>query len=447
MQYQSYLIESFGCQMNLSDSERIAGQLEGLGCRVVDDPERADIIVMNTCCVRESAENRIFGRIGALKRLKAKKPDMVIVVAGCLAQKDQELIFRRASHVDIVLGTQNIDRLAEILNEKKRHKRWVESQDHAMDGLGDVTGKLRHTGVSAWIPVMYGCDNYCSYCIVPYVRGRERSRSAEMILQEIRDFAAQGGKEVTLLGQNVNSYGKNLDGAWDFPRLLSEVDRIEGILRVRFMTSHPKDFGDKLIEVMASGKNICKHLHLPVQSGCDEILQRMNRHYTTAEYLQHVERLRERIPDISLTTDIIVGFPGETEEMFQQTLEFVAKIKFDAAFTFLYSKRSGTPASTMEQQVPQATKQFRLQRLMDLQNDISLDINRKWVDQTVEVVADGPSKTDASVFSGRTSQNKIVLWPKTSDDRTGCFRSVRIVSAQTFLLKGTAEAERIGMQP
>jgi tRNA-2-methylthio-N6-dimethylallyladenosine synthase len=445
MQYHSYLIESFGCQMNLSDSERIAGQLESLGCHVVEEHEQADIIVMNTCCVRESAESRIFGRIGALKHLKAKKPEMVIIVAGCLAQKDQELIFRRASHVDIVLGTQNIDRLAEILSEKQRRKHWVESQEHALDGLTDTAATKRHMGISAWIPVMYGCDNYCSYCIVPYVRGRERSRPPEAILNEIREFVAQGGREVTLLGQNVNSYGKNLDEKWDFPRLLAEVDQLEGIRRVRFMTSHPKDFGDRLIEVMANGKNICHHLHLPVQSGCDELLQRMNRHYTTAKYLQHVEFLREMIPDISLTTDIIVGFPGETEEMFQETLNFVAKIKFDAAFTFLYSKRSGTPAATMEQQVPQSVKQSRLQRLMDLQNEISLEINQKWLHQSVEVLADGPSKTDPMVYSGRTGQNKLVLWPKLAGDAPGSFRSIHIESAQTFLLKGAAETERIGI--
>jgi len=446
MHYRSYLIESFGCQMNLSDSERIASQLESLGCISVTDHEQADIIVMNTCCVRESAENRIFGRIGALKRLKTKNPDKVIIVAGCLAQKDQESIFRRASHVDIVLGTQNIDRLAEIINEKQRRKHWVESADYALDGLGESIGENRHAGVSAWIPVMYGCDNYCSYCIVPYVRGRERSRSTESILKEICAFAESGGKEVTLLGQNVNSYGKNLPGDWDFPRLLAEVDQIEGIRRVRFMTSHPKDFGDALIQVMATGKNICKHLHLPVQSGCNELLQRMNRRYTTEEYHRHVERLRTAIPEVSLTTDIIVGFPGETDEMFEQTLAFVAEMKFDAAFTFLYSQRSGTPAATMDEQVPHAVKQARLQHLMDLQNEISLAVNQYWVEKSVEVLADGPSKSDPSTYSGRTDQNKLVLWPTTPEDYPGRFATVRITSAQTFLLRGIAESERTGMQ-
>ncbi len=443
MQYHSYHIESFGCQMNLSDSERIANQLESFGCVSVEQVEQADIIVINTCCVRESAENRIFGRIGALKRLKTERPERMIIIAGCLAQKDQKLIFRRAPHVDIVLGTQNIDRLVDILSEKQRGKRRVESQTNALDGLGD-TRVTRHAGISAWIPVMYGCDNFCSYCIVPYVRGRERSRPAESILQEVREFAAVGGREVTLLGQNVNSYGKNLDGGWSFPWLLAAVDRIEGIRRIRFMTSHPKDFGNELIQVMANGKNICAHLHLPVQSGSDEILRKMNRHYATAEYRRHVEVLRSAIPDVSITTDLIVGFPGETEELFEQTLSFVSEMKFDAAFTFLYSKRSGTPAADMEEQIPQPVKQSRLQRLMDLQNDIALSLNQRWVGREVEVLADGPSKTDPTVYSGRTGQNKIVLWPAAAGDQAGNFRTVKIDSAQTFLLKGNAISERNG---
>ena len=443
MQYHSYHIESFGCQMNLSDSERIANQLESFGCVSVEQVDQADIIVINTCCVRESAENRIFGRIGALKRLKTERPERMIIIAGCLAQKDQQLIFRRAPHVDIVLGTQNIDRLVDILSEKQRGKRRVESQTNVLDGLGD-TAVNRHAGVSAWIPVMYGCDNFCSYCIVPYVRGRERSRPAESILQEVREFAAAGGREVTLLGQNVNSYGKNLEGGWNFPRLLAAVDRVEEIRRIRFMTSHPKDFGNELIQVMANGKNICAHLHLPVQSGSDEILRRMNRHYTTAEYRRHVEDLRSAIPDVSITTDLIVGFPDETEELFEQTLSFVSEMKFDAAFTFLYSKRSGTPAADMEEQIPQSVKQSRLQRLMDLQNDIALSLNQRWVGREVDVLVDGPSKTDPTVYSGRTSQNKIVLWPAEANDQAGSFRTVKIDSAQTFLLKGNAISERNG---
>ncbi len=443
MQYHSYHIESFGCQMNLSDSERIANQLESFGCVSVEQVDQADIIVINTCCVRESAENRIFGRIGALKRLKTERPERMIIIAGCLAQKDQQLIFRRAPHVDIVLGTQNIDRLVDILSEKQRGKRRVESQTNVLDGLGD-TAVNRHAGVNAWIPVMYGCDNFCSYCIVPYVRGRERSRPAESILQEVREFAAAGGREVTLLGQNVNSYGKNLEGGWNFPRLLAAVDRVEEIRRIRFMTSHPKDFGNELIQVMANGKNICAHLHLPVQSGSDEILRRMNRHYTTAEYRRHVEDLRSAIPDVSITTDLIVGFPGETEELFEQTLSFVSEMKFDAAFTFLYSKRSGTPAADMEEQIPQSVKQSRLQRLMDLQNDIALSLNQRWVGREVDVLVDGPSKTDPTVYSGRTSQNKIVLWPAEANDQAGSFRTVKIDSAQTFLLKGNAISERNG---
>ena len=442
MNFQTYYIESFGCQMNISDSERIAGHLESLGYIHCDKRESADIIVINTCCVRESAENRIFGHIGALKHIKEQRPDTIIIIAGCLAQKDQQLTFRRAPHVNIVLGTQNIDRLPEILHEKQPRKRVVESGQHSGDGLGPESGQKRQQGVSAWIPIMYGCDNYCSYCIVPYVRGAERSRPFEMVLAEVQKFAAAGGKEITLLGQNVNSYGKNLPDNWTFPRLLQEVDRHGGIPRIRFMTSHPKDFGAELIEVMAGGRNICEHLHLPVQSGSDEILQRMNRKYSTDDYRKHVEQLRAAIPDISITTDIIVGFPGETEAMFEQTLQFMAEIKFDAAFTFLYSKRSGTPAATMDEQVPMAVKKQRLQRLMDQQNEISLAANQTLVGRTVEVLADGPSKTDPTVYSGRTRQNKIVLWPTDSLDQPGLTRSIKITAAQTFLLRGNACVER-----
>lgn len=447
MDLHSYSIESFGCQMNLSDSERIAGQLESLGCVAADSPAQADIIVMNTCCVRESAENRIFGRIGALKKLKEKKPELMIIVAGCLAQKDQAAIFRKASHVDIVLGTQNIDQLAEILLETHRKKRLVVSAACAADGLGSDIKKSRHTGVSAWIPIMYGCNNFCSYCIVPYVRGRERSRPHDAILDEIRRFAFTGGKEVTLLGQNVNSYGANQQDDWDFPRLLAAVGRIDGIQRVRFMTSHPKDLSQRLIQAMGEGETICRHLHLPVQSGCDEILQRMNRNYTTETYAGVIDRLRCALPTISLTTDLIVGFPGETDAMFGETMAFVQAMRFDAAFTFLYSRRSGTPAAVLPDQISAELKQQRLQALMDCQNGISLEINQTWLGHSVEVLADGPSKTDATTYSGRTSQNKLVLWPASGYDRPGSVRNIQIESAQTFLLKGKPVGEREFEQP
>ena len=442
MKTHTYFIESFGCQMNQSDTERIAGQLESMGYVHCDQHGSADIIVINTCCVRESAESRIWGHIGALKHIKEQNPSTLIIIAGCMAQKDQQLIFRRAPHVNIVLGTQNIDRLADILQDAKPKKKLLESAQFADDGLGQEAGQKKHQGISAWIPIMYGCDNYCSYCIVPYVRGSERSRPFDMVLAEAQAFARTGGQEITLLGQNVNSYGKNLPDNWNFPRLLQKIDREAGIPRIRFMTSHPKDFGAELIEVMAAGKNICEHLHLPVQSGCDEILRRMNRHYSTETYRRHIGQLRSAIPDISITTDIIVGFPGETDEMFEQTLAFMAEIKFDAAYTFLYSKRSGTPAATMEEQVPLAIKKSRLKRLMDLQNSISLAANQNWVGKSVEVLADGPSKTDSAVYSGRTRQNKIVLWPANPADFPGKIRQVQITSAQTFLLRGEAVAER-----
>ena len=341
----------------------------------------------------------------------------------------------------------SIDRLAEILLSEQRKKRLVCSDEYASDGVQGSTDKIRNPGVSAWVPIMYGCDNFCSYCIVPYVRGRERSRPPEAILEETRLFIADGGKEVTLLGQNVNSYGKNLPAGWDFPRLLAATDRIEGIRRIRFMTSHPKDLSDHLIQAMAEGKNICRHLHLPVQSGCDEMLRRMNRNYSTEIYRDITRRLRVHMPDLSLTTDLIVGFPVESAAMFDETLAFVKEMQFDAAFTFLFSRRSGTPAATLPDQVPDGEKQERLQRLMDLQNSISLKRNEQWVGRKVEILADGPSKTDAETYCGRTSQNKLVLWPATALDAPGVLKTVTIESAQTFLLRGRPTEQKDGINP
>lgn len=433
----NYHIATFGCQMNISDSERIAGQLEQLDCRLVPTEAEADIIVYNTCCVRESAETRIYGRLGKIKRIKASKPDLIVIVAGCLAQKDQAVLLKKAPHVDLVLGTQNIDRLGDVVKGmSKRLQDRIVSADCEADGLGDFSTVSRQNSVSAWIPVMYGCNNYCSYCIVPYVRGRERSRPPEVILNEVRTFADSGGKEITLLGQNVNSYGKNDTFGWDFPKLLSAINQIDGIRRIRFMTSHPKDLSERLIEAMSAGGSICEHIHLPVQSGCDEVLKKMNRNYSTRDYRALVESIRGAIPSISVTTDFIVGFPGETDKMFEETLAFVKEIQFDAAFTFIYSQRSGTPAAGMDQQIPTAEKNERLRQLMDLQNSVSLKKNELWIGQTAEVLVDGPSKSNSDIMSGRTRCNRLVLWSPTDKDLPGQLRRLKISSAQTFLLRG-----------
>lgn len=447
MKYFTYHIATFGCQMNISDSERIAGQLEGLGYRHVPNETKADIIIYNTCCVRESAETRIYGRLGKVKRLKASKPDLLVIVAGCLAQKDQSVLLKKAPHVDLVLGTQNIDRLSDIIKGmSERFRERIVSGRCETDGLGELSSISRLNTVSAWIPVMYGCDNYCSYCIVPHVRGRERSRPPEIILDEVRNFAREGGKEITLLGQNVNSYGRNDSSGWDFPRLLSAINQIDEIQRVRFMTSHPKDLSERLIEVMSAGGNICEHIHLPVQSGSDEVLANMNRKYSTAEYRILVENIRRAIPSISITTDFIVGFPGETEKMFEETLTFVKEIQFDAAFTFLYSQRSGTPAAALDQQVSAGEKNLRLRQLMDLQNSISLKKNEPWAGQTVEVLVDGPSKSNPDIMSGRTRCNRLVLWSPTNGDIPGALRCLKITSAQTFLLRGEPMPDGAKMQ-
>lgn len=443
MKKKSYFIENFGCQMNISDSERIAIQLEKSGYVKAEKKELADLFAINTCCVRESAENRIWGHIGALKKIKETQPGKIILICGCMAQKDQQLIIKRAPHVDIVLGTQNIDRLAEILQNHLSRQVCVNENEY--DGMSPDAWHKQITGYTGWIPIMYGCDNFCSYCIVPYVRGRERSRPVAQILEDVHSFVSRGGVEVTLLGQNVNSYGKNLDPAISFPLLLQQVDQIPDIKRIRFMTSHPKDFTDDLLHVMSTGKNICRHLHLPVQSGSDDLLQKMNRNYSTAEYRRHVEKLRKEISDISITTDIIVGFPGETERMFEETLQFMSEIRFDAAFTFLYSKRSGTPADKMADQISLSVKKERLNRLMALQNEISLQSNKAWVGRQVEVLSDGPSKTDPMVYTGRTSQNKIVHWNKqAADQQPGMIITIQIDSAQTFLLKGSVVSTKAG---
>lgn len=421
--------------MNSSDSERIVVQLENLGYVRSDRKEAADFIALNTCCVRESAENRIWGHIGALKKIKEMNPNTTILICGCMAQKDQQAIIKRAPHVDLVLGTQNIDQLSSILHN--RVKKFVCADSNEFDGMAPDGWHQKISGYSGWIPIMYGCDNFCSYCIVPYVRGRERSRPVGQILEDIRSFAARGGVEVTLLGQNVNSYGKTLEPASTFPQLLKEIDEVPGIRRIRFMTSHPKDFNDSLLEVMKHSYNVCRHLHLPVQSGSNAVLNRMNRNYTVEDYLNHVRKIRRELPDISLTTDIIVGFPGETEDMFAETLDFMATVRFDAAFTFLYSKRSGTPADKMAEQIPEPIKKERLARLMSLQNSISYDANQAWLGKVVVVLCDGPSKTDSTVYAGRTSQNRIVHWQRQSHDEPGLLKKIRIDAAQTFLLKGT----------
>ncbi len=425
-------ILTYGCQMNVAESERIAGQLKTIGYNLTEDFESADLILINTCCVRETAEDKINGKIGELKKYKLQKPSLILGIVGCMAQKDGDKILKRSPHVDFVLGTGQRDKIISV----------VENLESAREKFVDVSGVVEHekifpirTGkISAFVPIMYGCNNFCTYCIVPYVRGRERSRKPADILAEVIDAVNLGYKEITLLGQNVNSYGKDLKTK-NFAELLADVDKISGLERLRFMTSHPKDLSDDLIAVMANGKNICEHIHLPVQYGSNKILQKMNRVYTVESYLELVKKIRAAIPEISLTTDLIVGFPGETEDDLNMTLEFLEKIQFDMAFTFIYSERTGTPAVNFDNKVDDETKHARLDKLMKLQNKISLEKNLRLQDKILEVLVEGESKTDKNIFTGRTRTNKLVLFPHKSEN-VGDLIRVKVNQVQTWILKG-----------
>ena len=427
--------------MNVADSERMAGLLKKIGYTLTEDADRADLILINTCCVRATAEDKVLGQIGRFKSLKRENPSLILGVAGCMAQKEGENLIKRAPHIDFVLGTGQSSEVARVVRSIELERKHfidisnVSGQWKVESGQGSGSSSqcfpLRGGQVSTFVPIMYGCNNFCTYCIVPYVRGRERSRKPEEIFDEVKQAVAEGFKEITLLGQNVNSYS----GGMTFAELLTAVDKIDGVERLRFMTSHPKDLSDELITAIAGGKNICEHIHLPVQYGSDKILKRMNRVYTVEKYLKLVEKIRKAIPDVSLTTDLIVGFPGETEQDFLETLDFLRAVKFDAAFTFIYSKRSGTPAATFDNQIDDETKHRRLEELMKVQNAISLEKNLALVDLVVEVLVEGASKTDDKIFTGRTRSNKLILFEH-GNEQAGELVNVKISQAQTWLLKG-----------
>ena len=406
-------VHSFGCQQNVNDGEKIRGVLQDVGFGLTDTLEQADLILFNTCAVREHAEQRVFGNVGALKQLKEKNPKLVIGVCGCMAQQPHivEKLRRSYPYVDLVFGVDGIDRLPAMLAERfRRGKRYLE-EPRARNAVVEDLPIRRDSGFRAWLPIMYGCDNFCTYCIVPYVRGRERSREPADILAEFRGLVAAGYKEITLLGQNVNSYGKTLDNPMSFAELLREVEKIDGLERIRFMTSHPKDLSDELIQVMAESKKICRHLHLPVQSGSTRILQKMNRRYTKEQYLELVRKIREAVPDISLTTDIIVGFPGETEEDFQDTLDVVRKVRYDSAFTFIYSRRTGTPAAVMGDQVDPAVVKDRFERLLKEVQDIAAQTCAVHQGTIQTALVESVNEHDSSLVTGRLSNNLLVHFP------------------------------------
>ena len=420
--------------MNVSDAERMAGQLASIGYEPTEAMGEADLILINTCCVRESAEDRVYGKIGEIKHLKEQNPALIFGITGCMAQKEGEALIRRAPHIDFVLGTNKVHELTHVVQEIEAERGHVVDVQFAETELPEGMPVARQNKFSVWVPIMYGCNNFCTYCIVPYVRGRERSRRPEEVVAEVREAVRQGAKEVTLLGQNVNSYGKDHKRA-DFADLLKMVDEVPGIERVRFMTSHPKDLSDKLIETIRAGKHICEHIHLPVQHGSNRILRAMHRIYTVEDYRALVARIRAALPTVSLTTDLIVGFPGETEEDFSELLAFLREIRYDSAYTFLYSKRSGTPAATMDGQVPEKVKHERLERLMAVQDAISREKNEALLGTEAEVLVEGPSKHDAAVWNGRTRTNKLVLFPH-GEEQPGDLVRVKITQPQTWVLKG-----------
>jgi tRNA-2-methylthio-N6-dimethylallyladenosine synthase len=432
---RTYEVRTFGCQMNKHDSERIAGMLSARGLGEAADGEIADVIVFNTCCVRENADERLYGQVSSLSSIRRLR-GTVIAVGGCIGQRDGAELLRRLPQIDVIFGTHNLARLPELIDAAVDSPRpVVEVQDPSS---GDFTADLpsvREHPWHAWVPVTVGCDNFCTYCIVPYVRGRERSRTREDVVAEVRRLVADGVVEVTLLGQNVNSYGRDLYGSPRFAELLHDVAGT-GIGRIRFTTSHPKDLSPDTIDAMATLPNVCRHLHLPLQSGSDTILSAMNRGYTQTAYLSLVERLYDAIPDLALTTDLIVGFPGETDEDFEQTMNVVAAARYDQAFTFIYSPRSGTPAAAMDDQVPKDVVQPRFDRLVGEIQSSALAKNLPLVGTTQRVLFEGTSKRDANVLTGRTEGNKVVH-VRSSADLAGTFADVLIEDAQTWFLLGT----------
>ncbi len=434
---KKYTISTFGCQMNENDSEKLAGMLESMGYNRTDKTEDSDLILFNTCCVRENAELKVYGHLGALKALKSRKPEMIIAVCGCMMQQKDvvEHILKKFRHVDLIFGTHNLHKLPELLYKAASSEKAIADVSSSDGYIAEGVPIRREHGVKAWLTIMYGCNNFCSYCIVPYVRGRERSRRRSDILDEAKLLGHQGYKEITLLGQNVNSYGLGLGDGTSFAKLLRSLEDADGIERVRFMTSHPKDLSEELISAMGDCSKVCEHLHLPVQAGSDRILAEMNRKYTREHYFGLVDRLRNRIPDISLTTDIIVGFPGETEEDFEQTLDLIEKVRFDYVYTFLYSKRTGTPAAKKAEQVSEEVMKRRFDRLLELQNIIGKEINKRLHGVQTEILVEGPSKNNINTMSGRTRSNKIVNF-KGGADLTGRLLQVRIENTGTWSLEG-----------
>lgn len=433
---KNYHIITYGCQMNEHDSENIAGMLEALDYSHTPNPEEADVVVMNTCSVREHADKRFFGMLGQFKKQKKNNPDFIICVCGCMPQQPHivEEIRKSFSWVDIVFGTQTIAEFPNLLMERIRTGKKQFSIIANNEEIPEEKESKREFKHKALVNITYGCNNFCTYCIVPYTRGREKSRSLRAVKQEIINLVNDGVKEVMLLGQNVNSF-RDADGN-NFAALIRSLDEVEGLERIRFMTSHPKDLSDELIACFGDCKKLCHNIHLPVQSGSDEVLRRMNRHYNRQRYMEIVEKLRATCPDLSISTDIIVGFPGETEEDFLDTLSLVREVEYDSAFTFIYSPRVGTPAAKYDNQIPENIKHERFDRLVEEVNRCSAKKNSEYLGKIVTVLVDGPSKNDAGAWSGRTDTFKLVNFTSEEPLTEGQMVSVRITETKTFSLDG-----------
>lgn len=431
---------TFGCQQNVADSEKLSGMAKSMGYESTDAPKEADLILVNTCAIREHAEKRALSVVGQFKHLKEANPALVIGVCGCMVAQEhrREELKKSFPYVDFILGTSVLHRLPEVLAEKLEKGKRVFRGDEECSVVEEVPIR-RENRYRAYVSIMYGCNNFCSYCIVPYVRGRERSREPADVIAEVRGLVAAGYREITLLGQNVNSYGRGRADGYDFADLLAELDQISGDYRLQFMTSHPKDATRKLFDVMARGKHIAHRFHLPLQSGSDRILEKMNRRYTGGAYLEKLDAMRESMPDMVVTSDIIVGFPGESEEDFEETLSLLRRARFDMIFSFIFSPRAGTPAAKMEGQVPKEVQNARFARLLALQEEISLAANQPLVGSVQRVLCDGESKTDPAMLSGRNEGGKLVLFP--GETPAGEWAFVKIDRAGPFALYGTAVTE------
>ncbi len=433
----NYCIVTYGCQMNLHESEKLAGIMESLGYKKTEDENVADVVIFNTCCIRENAEQKAEGNIGALKQLKRKNKNMIIAVGGCMTQQKgkAESLLKEFPFIDIIFGTHNLEQFKKLFIEKQNLKKSLidvwKNEGEVMEGVE----KSRTSFPNAWVNISYGCNNFCSYCIVPYVRGRERSRKLEDIVKECKDLIGEGYKEITLLGQNVNSYGHDLENT-DFPSLIREISKIEGKFRLRFMSNHPKDLTEEMVKAIAESNKTCKSIHLPVQSGSTKILKLMNRKYTREDYLDKIKLLRSYIPDICITTDIMVGFPTETEEDFNDTLNLAKEVRFSGAFTFIYSKRQGTPAANMDFQIDEETSKRRIMKLIDLQNSFNREDSKSYLGKTIEILCEG-FDDKKNKFLGRDTYGRMAYFD--GDNLIGRFVNVKITETGGISLLGEVE--------